>query len=254
MDDYQSHNTICIATSTTTNYIPSKQNFRTMIRHGLVLVVFICLTVVLLRHEIDNIPALDLRVSQGFFIAVLLFVFGSHVVDYTMFHWNRNHKVHSFTTGMESNNKLPIESQLILNKLMVHEVAWTLLLPWLILLTQNQGSSLAGYILTPHLYFFQVQILLETILQLSRQFTTYQPHAYQRYLWTYTVLANIYRGIPIVTTLLRSWVLITDAWQGTANIVLSTTLLLQPILTTGLWCYSTFVFVPFIWYPTLNQK
>ena len=212
-----------------------------------ILIIFACLTAVLLSHEKANIPTVDLAVARFLALAVTLLVVWVRILART----NKN-------AACAAKKELPEEAQQASKKLMFHEVIWTLLVPWFLLFldrvccqtdllrTDNFDKTVA-YFVTPHLFFFQVQIILEAVLEMTKA-----NHSYPWLLFDYTVVANTYRGIPLGTSLLRS--LYALPVMQLYNVQHWVVLVVQPIMTAVLWMYSTLVFVPQIWHPALVQQ
>jgi len=214
--------------------------------HANILIIFACLTAVLLSHEKANIPTVDLAVARFLALAVTLLVVWVRILA-------RTNKI----AVNAAKKELPEETQQASKKLMFHEVIWTLLMPWFLLFldrvcyqtdllrTDNFDKTVA-YFVTPHLFFFQVQIILETVLEITKA-----SHSYPWLLFHYTVVANTYRGIPLGTSLLRSLYALPD--MQLYNVQHWVVVVVQPIMTAVLWLYSSLVFVPQIWYPALVQ-
>jgi len=208
------------------------------------LVVLACLTVVLLVHEKENVPARDLIAAQVLALAVAVKIVWVRI-------FNRKHEEAS--TAVE----LSEHAQQVGKTLMAHEVLWTLLAPWLwlyldrrcnfeLLRTLNQTVA---YFVIPHLFFFQVQIVLESVLQVTGVVgkTSSDPWL----LFDYTVLANCYRGVVLGEGLLRS--LYALPTLQVYNVHHWIVVVILPVATTLLWLYSTLIFLPIHWYPTLIE-
>lgn len=101
-------------------------------------------------------------------------------------------------------------------------------------------------LLVPHLFVLQAQILLEMIICLT--------DTHQHLLFPYTAMANAYRLIPVIVWLQESARLIqSKALQVTQLGVIDITVLyVLPIMAMFLWVSSSFVFLPFIWYPRIE--
>ena len=136
---------------------------------------------------------------------------------------------------------------------MMFEVAFLLLTPWIILVSSSLPSSSNGwsvdertienlaYVLVPHLFIFQSQIALESMIKERRGMV----------FW-YTVIANSYRGAFGIATWMSRYQEKRDEFStGPTWLVL----VLDTIssLAIVLWCMSM-VFIAFIWYPCLNWK
>ena len=125
-------------------------------------------------------------------------------------------------------------------------------------------------LLVPHLFVFQAQIAVECLLKQA---------GYQHYFFPWTCLANVYRGImPIRGSLLLLWHEWVQARTDDEASFLNTFLaflqqdvaatntdlkpifirlvawFIVPLGTALLWIYSTFVFVPFYWFPLWRQQ
>ena len=100
------------------------------------------------------------------------------------------------------------------------EIVFAILVPW--------GFVLYGYAsaVRRHLFAFQTQVMMEGFFLA----TPYE-------LFVYTVLANAYRG----------WVVL--QWLAQTNTASMDRVLAS--ITLGLWVCSTFLFVPFYWFPNL---
>jgi hypothetical protein len=110
------------------------------------------------------------------------------------------------------------------------EVVFTIVLPWLLLLRHGgQATSMV-----PHLLIFQGQILAELVLFLV---------GHKEWLFAFTCVANTCRFRSILAGVQGS--------DESLNKALS-------IIALLLWLYSSFVFIPFVWYrqgsPTLAPK
>ena len=150
-----------------------------------------------------------------------------------------------FLTSFESNKRTrSIESKRfrkIFTTLSSFEVVFTIILPWLIILEGilNQRVNLKnGHLLAAHLFVFQTQISLECIIQLAGERRKW-------IMFPFTVLANIYRGVTIVTWIMR--VVAEEEALEHRDVVL-------PIIALCLWLYSTFIFIPYEWYPLLKDE
>lgn len=127
----------------------------------------------------------------------------------------------------------------IFNALSALEVVTTILIPWLIILEglfNKNETRRNGHLLAPHLFIFQAQIAGECMIMLYGERRKWM-------IFPFTCIANSYRGIVIGTWLLR---LMNEDVLGSRDIVLS-------IIATGLWIYSSFVFIPRIWFPLVRS-
>lgn len=122
------------------------------------------------------------------------------------------------------------------------EVITTILAPWgMILYERFYSDNVTGkdsviYALASHLFIFQTQIASESIIMSGG--------AEQRWmLFPFTVLANVYRLVPLLTWLSRSGVTSGQpAWEHPL-----------PIIGLVLWLFSSFYFIPFVWWPVLKK-
>jgi hypothetical protein len=129
--------------------------------------------------------------------------------------------------------------------LSICEVLFTIVSPWAIIVfykdetaiieqqQQQQHSAMIA-----HLFAFQAQIAWEACL-MGRQ------GGADVELFLYTAIANAYRG----------WILF-QTWPLSLQDPASRTIVDMTIwrLTTALWCFSSFVFMPLIWYPCLDKS
>jgi hypothetical protein len=119
------------------------------------------------------------------------------------------------------------------------EVIFSILIPWLIILEgilNRSQTDKNGQLLASHLFIFQAQIAGECIIELAG--------TRRRWLmFPFTCLANAYRGITIVSWILRV------VEQNTIEI----RDVIIPMIAGSLWLYSTFVFIPREWYPLIKK-
>ncbi len=123
----------------------------------------------------------------------------------------------------------------IFNALSALEVVSTILIPWLVILEGllNKNETMKnGHLLAPHLFIFQTQIAGECMIMLYGERRKWL-------LFPFTCIANAYRGVTLGTWLLR---VLNEDVLGSREIIL-------PMIATGLWIYSSFVFIPKKWYP-----
>lgn len=119
------------------------------------------------------------------------------------------------------------------------EVIGTILLPWILIVREYYfESGRRSDIVVPHLFLFQAQIALEDLVMAKKN---------AGLLFTYTCLANAYRIVPLLSGVQQSRNLMNDKhWNvGTAEIL--------QIIAVILWVISSFIFIPFVWYPELNK-
>lgn len=119
------------------------------------------------------------------------------------------------------------------------EVLFTIILPWLIILEGilNKESTMKnGHLLAAHLFIFQTQIGLECIIQMAGEHRHWL-------MFPFTCIANLYRGVTLGTWLMR---VLDEAVLEPRDIFL-------PVIATCLWIYSSFIFIPRVWYPLLKE-
>lgn len=128
--------------------------------------------------------------------------------------------------------------RMIFTTLSTLEVLFTLLVPWLSILEHLiQRTPIHGHLLASHLLIFQTQIALECIITMAGE---------QRMwiLFPFTLLANCYRFLSILTWILRT---LNETNLDSRDVLL-------PAITFSLWMYSTFVFLPREWYPLIKAN
>ena len=106
------------------------------------------------------------------------------------------------------------------------EVLFTLVLPWMLLL-QDGNRSIS---LVPHLLIFQGQILAELVLFMAGR---------KEWVFGFTCVANAFRLQSILAGLHESVYPRSKALS---------------IVALLLWLYSSFVFIPFVWYRKDNTS
>ena len=113
------------------------------------------------------------------------------------------------------------------------EVLLAIFLPWWLLIHDIlQGDpSMVGCFLAPHLFVFQQQIALESLI--SRE--------HHHLLFRFTVIANAYRGIVVSTGVLR--------WLDDSSPLI---IRLVPVLIVLLW-FASNAFIALDWYPCLQS-
>lgn len=134
-------------------------------------------------------------------------------------------------------------------KLSILEVVFTILIPWCVILVENwttptekANTSKLGFMLASHLFTFQAQISLEAIISFGGERRGWL-------MFPYTCVANAYRVISIATW----WIRARDSDLERNAIELGFKYSL-PLIATALWIYSSFVFIPFYWYPAISGK
>jgi hypothetical protein len=124
------------------------------------------------------------------------------------------------------------------------EVLSTLLLPWFLiwrsdgtqqLHQQQQRRRVLGYILSPHLFVFQTQIGLESII-------LWRGNNDPKLLFDYTVVCNLYRSIAILQWISRSS---SSSYTAISAVYLA-------YIAAILWVCSN-AFIVFIWRPCLHH-
>jgi len=219
-----------------------------------VLVVLTCLSVILLSHEKENIPSHELLMATFLAAAVAIRVLWVRIFQQMLLR-RGNRKLSS--SGGATPFQLPAHSLQISQHLMLQEVVWTILVPWIwLFLDHNNSSTLlrmatsnqtVGYFVAPHLFFFQVQIVLESVLQVT--FIRNDDPSHRFLLFHYTAVVNAYRGVAVGVTLLRSLYALPDLQLN--NFHQWWVVAVLPSVTTLLWLYSSFIFLPLHWYPAL---
>ena len=154
--------------------------------------------------------------------------------------------------------------QFAFNVLSSAEVICTIVLPWLVILkyaiindsachdaTPEDSAYAANkyshthnsppyYLLASHLFVFQAQIVLECIL-IELIECDYKTQS----LFIFTCLANLYRIMPLGT-----WIELVMSTKHTSLRSIGLMHML-PVFAILLWLYSSFIFIPFEWYPNI---
>jgi len=141
----------------------------------------------------------------------------------------------SFETKERPKNVRTERFRNIFNILSALEVVVTILIPWLVILEgilNKNETRRNGYLLAPHLFVFQAQIACECMIMLYGERRKWM-------IFPFTCVANAYRGVTIGTWMFR---LLNEDVTRSRDIIL-------PMIATGLWIYSSFVFIPKVWYP-----
>jgi hypothetical protein len=217
---------------------------RTLVALG-TFVIFTVLTVILLKHHMEEIPVRDLYTSA------LLFALCVVASAASVLFLPAKKSLAKQRSGLSPRqHHRPSEFARASNRLMQLEVVGTLVVPWLVLRASkwvdrhlDLPSAVVERLLVPHLYFFQAQIAAEAVL-----FATHQDWL----LLPYTCVANALRGLPLGTWIVRSLVESIQSvnpynpfhWLIVAGL---------PAVGTGLWLYSSLVFIPLIWYPVATR-
>lgn len=120
------------------------------------------------------------------------------------------------------------------------EVVGTIVLPWIAIireLLRGDGNVEVYGMLAPHLFVFQAQIALESILMLMKRERA-------DLLFRYTVAANCYRGLAIA-----QWIM--QMFSLSKKEKISFLLKLLPSVALGLYVFSN-LFIAFVWYPLVK--
>ncbi|KAI2493552.1 hypothetical protein MHU86_20981 [Fragilaria crotonensis] len=196
-------------------------------------IVFATLNAVLCVWHPDVIPFRD--VAFSFLVMLLLLLLGAH------------RKPRQEQVGLKTTRLMAVTTA----GLMTCEVSFLLLTPWIILVSSSLSSTGWGvdkrtienlaYVLVPHLFIFQSQIALESMIK--------ERHGMG--FW-YTVLANSYRGAFGIVTWIKRYQIKRDEFSTEPPQMV---LLLDTVSTLAivLWCTSM-VFIALIWYPCLTWK
>lgn len=124
------------------------------------------------------------------------------------------------------------------NTLSTLEVFFTLLVPWLSILEHLiQRTPMHGHLLASHLLIFQTQIALECIIIMAGEQRKW-------ILFPFTLLANCYRLSSLLTWIVRTF---NETNLDSRDVLL-------PAIAFSLWVYSTFVFLPYEWYPLIKSN
>jgi hypothetical protein len=168
-----------------------------------------------------------------------------HALDYFLHHNSHNHRSHLHTKRHQ--NKKTLQKTTLFKQsfllLSTSEVLLTIVAPWIIILLgfgsppQQQHVSMMA-----HLFAFQAQIAWEACLLGQSKQQHVQEHHRDVELWVYTVVANAYRGWILFQT--RPTTVMNDDTITIVDVILWR-------VTTALWCGSSFIFMPWIWYPCL---
>jgi len=120
------------------------------------------------------------------------------------------------------------------------EVLGTIVLPWFVLIREwltGDGDREVYDMLAPHLFVFQAQIALESIIMLMKRERA-------DLLFRYTVAANCYRGLTII-----QW--IRQMFSLSKREQTSFLLKFLPSVALGLYVFSN-LFIAFVWYPLVK--
>jgi hypothetical protein len=215
----------------------------------LVLSVFVGLDIALLAVDHTAVPKRD-----------LLATFIGLVVMTEAFSWKRGHNMIAPSGTPHSDMKRRLDK--VFHTLSAIELLTTIIIPWFMILQQQfemlfhmimlqqvfgSDSSMqakadsAIYILASHLFIFQTQIAGESLIAASGS-----QHRWM--LFPFTIVANTYRLVPLLTWLSRSGYRVgqqpsTNNWQEHT----------LPWIGIALWIFSSFYFIPFEWWPVLRR-
>ena len=213
------------------------------IRHGALIAIIGLLTVELLRAKLDDIPDRDLYASLVGLVGVAAAILMAKSLSFPRHNFQRTPRfVKSF------------------RMLTLAEVVFTLVVPWAVLSRNWQrpttllqfpllmrpeidvDTPTVEHLLVPHLFIFQVQILLEAIISLSSESSL---------LFPYTCVANAYRAVPLAVWVLQTKALVVSQSEelGTLESIFA---ILLPAVTVLLWTFSSFMFLPSDWRPLLT--
>ena len=220
--------------------LPSLSPKRDLYRHATVLVVFAWLHVAVMTMFSSSIPPRDIQLSYVSFFAVV----GAILLTQT----SKREKTTLTRSSTFTKSFLGLS---------ILETVFTLVAPHALIWWEarneptDQGEHVGLYsvqdLLVPHLFVLQVQILLEMLICLT------DAHAYL--LFPYTAVANAYRFLAIFAWVQQSsQIVASDALKlvqlGWKDYVI---LYVLPIMGMFLWVSSSFVFLPFIWYPLITS-
>jgi hypothetical protein len=204
----------------------------------LILSIFTGLDMALLALDHTAVPKRDLLASF-ISLAVLMEVFS----------WKRGHSI--IAPSGTSNPDLKRRLDKMFHTLSAIELLTTIILPWAMILHQQffgRENSLhakedsAIYILASHLFVFETQIALESLIVVAGL-----QHHWM--LFPFTIVANTYRLVPLLTWLSRSGynfgqqASTNNNWQHHP----------LPLIGIALWIFSSFYFIPFEWWPVLQN-
>jgi hypothetical protein len=117
------------------------------------------------------------------------------------------------------------------------EILVTLIVPWILIWRSTHDTEMIHYILAPHLFVFQAQIALESLVMTNAAL-----------MFWYTVIANSYR-----VTALLTWIQRSRDVAGSQFADMSIPMTILPILALLLWFCSNY-FIVFVWYPLLPKS
>ena len=140
------------------------------------------------------------------------------------------------------------EFQQNIHRLGLLDIIFAIMVPWCIILAESFGRTgsmedrpKSGFVLASHLFIFQAQIALEAIIFLSG--------GRRRLIFPYTCAANAYRTVCLVTW----WTRVVGDESFKRSIFGTGIMYVLPTIATFFWFYTTFIFIPFIWYPLISS-
>jgi hypothetical protein len=203
----------------------------------LLLSIFTGLDMALLALDHTAVPERDLLAS---FIGVAVLT--------KLFSWKRGHN-----SMIAPNPDMKRRLDKVFRTLSAIELLATIIIPWAMILHHeffDRESSLqakedsAIYILASHLFIFQTQIAGESLIAVAGS-----QHRWM--LFPFTIAANTYRLVPLLTWLSRSGFKLgqhpssNNIWQQQQHLL--------PLIGIALWIFSSFYFIPFEWWPLLQN-
>jgi hypothetical protein len=212
----------------------------------LLLSVFAGLDMALLALDHTAVPKRDLVAS---FIGLAVVV--------EVLSWKRGHS-NTIAPSGTPNPAMKRRLDKVFHTLSSIELLTTIIIPWAMILHQqffdNGDSSLeqkedsAIYILASHLFIFQTQIFGESVIAAAGL-------PYRWMLFPFTIVANTYRLVPLLTWLSRSGYNVGQQVQppSTNNNWLMQQQHPLPWIGLALWIFSSFYFIPFEWWPVLQN-
>ena len=131
----------------------------------------------------------------------------------------------------------------IFSRLSLAEIFFTVIIPWIqiLLVTGN------AYMALPHLFVFQAQIVLESLILAEGSDCKFA-------LFPFTAVANIYRFANIYRWWMNSQHICSNNESSTIGVLQFCCELILPSIGLLLWSYSTLIFIPLEWYPLLTRK
>jgi hypothetical protein len=130
--------------------------------------------------------------------------------------------------------------RVIFNTMSALDLLFTVVVPWLSILEHLiYRTAIRGHLHlhASHLFISQTQIALECIIIMAGENRKW-------IIFPFTLLANCYRLISILTWIARA---LHDTNLESRDVFL-------PAMAFSIWIYSTFVFIPRVWYPLIKMK